>query len=55
MEEEVRMLAEMRMQGGWVKDEDVEDRIRWHSLIELGVLHDRHPSSDHGRLGEKKV
>ena len=36
-------------------DEDVEDRIRWHSLIELGVLHDRHPSSDHGRLGEKKV
>ena len=24
-------------------DEDVEDRIRWHSLIELGVLQDRHP------------
>ena len=24
--------------------EDVDDRIRWHSVIELGALQDRHPS-----------
>ena len=27
-----------------LSDEDVDDRIRWHSLIELGALQDRYPS-----------
>ena len=27
-----------------VSNEDVDDRIRWHSLIELGALQDHHPS-----------
>ena len=64
-EEDIRMVAEMRIQGKrkrgrpkkrWMdtvkddmlrwglSDEDVDDRIRWHSLIELGALQDRHPS-----------
>ena len=68
-EEDIRMVAEMRIQGKrkrgrpkkrWMdtvkddmlrwglSDEDVDDRIRWHSLIELGALQDR----GHGGLGE---
>ena len=64
-EEDIRMVAEMRMQGKrkrggpkkwWMDtvkdfmlrwgflDEDVDDRIRWHSLIELDALQDRHQS-----------
>ena len=25
-------------------DEDVDDRIRWHSVIEFSAVQDRHPS-----------
>ena len=27
-----------------LSDEDVDDRIRWYSLMELGALQDRHPT-----------
>ena len=27
---------------------DVDDRIRWYSLMELGALQERHPSCDDG-------
>ena len=64
-EEDIRMVAEMRIQGKrkrgrpkkkWMDtvkddmlrwglpDEEYDDRIRWHFLIELGALRDRHPS-----------
>ena len=59
-EEDIRMVAEMRMRGRpkkrWIDtvkdgmlrsglwDGDVGGRIRWHCLIGLGALQDRHPS-----------
>ena len=59
-EEDIRKVAEMRMRGRpkkrWIDtvkdgmlrsglwDGDVGGRIRWHTLIELVALQDRHPS-----------